>query len=69
MDEPPIQVTQDLCRSNRSHHRLERHGLLLTQGGDVLLRDQNEPVTYLDAIVIPDSERWLGAIKSKMESM
>ena len=31
--------------------------------------DQNEPTTYQEAITSPDFEKWLEAMKSKMESM
>ena len=41
----------------------------MTQHGDVLLMDQNEPTTYQEAIKGPDSEKWLEAMRSEMESM
>ena len=31
--------------------------------------DQNEPTTYREAIECPNSERWLGAVESEMQSM
>jgi hypothetical protein len=30
--------------------------------------DQDEPVTYTKAIIGPDSEKWLEAMKSEMDS-
>ena len=34
-----------------------------------MLIDNDEPLTYQDAMSSPDSERWLEAMKSEMESM
>ena len=31
--------------------------------------DQNEPTTYHEEMMSPDSEKWLQAMKSKMQSM
>ena len=31
--------------------------------------DQSEPTTYQEAIDSPDSEKWLKAMKSEMQSM
>jgi len=31
--------------------------------------DQDEPVTYTEAITGPESEKWLEAMKSEMDSM
>jgi hypothetical protein len=36
---------------------------------DIFLLDNDEPKTYTEAIMGPDSEKWLGAIKSEIESM
>jgi hypothetical protein len=36
---------------------------------DVLLLDNDEPKTYTDEIMGPDSKKWLGAMKSEIESM
>ena len=66
---PPTPVTQDLCRSDRICQLLERYNLLVTQEGDVLLMDQNEPNSYEEAIASPESEKWLGAMRSEMDSM
>ena len=41
----------------------------MTQHGDVLLMDQDEPTTYQEDIKGPNSEKWLEAMRSKMESM
>jgi len=51
------------------HHQPKKYGLLLTQEGDVLLMDQDEPMTYQEAIIEPVSEKWLEDMGSEMESM
>ena len=65
-----VQETQDVRRSNRIRREPERYfGFLLTQTGDVMLMDDDEPLTYEDAMNSPESERWLEAMKSEMDSM
>lgn len=66
--EPP-QVTQELRRSGRVRHEPERYGFLVTQHGDVLVYQDDEPSTYDDAMLDPDSAKWLDAMKSEMDSM
>ena len=41
----------------------------MTDNHDVLLVDQNEPTTYQEAMLGPDSEKWLEAMKSEIQSM
>ena len=36
---------------------------------DVMLLDSDEPATYQDAMGSPDSESWLGAMRSELKSM
>ena len=36
---------------------------------EVMLLDNNEPTSYGEAMVGPDSDKWLEAIKSKRGSM
>ena len=50
-------------RSTRPRQMPERFG------HEVLLLDNNEPSTYTEAMVSPDSEKWLEAMKSEMKSM
>jgi hypothetical protein len=69
VEEQPAQVTQDQRRSNRIRHQPERYGYLITEQGDVLLMDQDEPVTYQEAITGAESEKWLEAMKSELDSM
>ncbi|WJX67634.1 hypothetical protein P8452_52084 [Trifolium repens] len=69
VEEQPAQVEQIQRRSTRIHHEPERYGYLITEQGDVFLMDQDEPVTYQEAITGPESEKWLEAMKSEMDSM
>ncbi|PKI52678.1 hypothetical protein CRG98_026938, partial [Punica granatum] len=62
-------VTQESRRSSRIRHEPERYGFLVTQNNDVLLIDDDEPTTYAEAVIGPDSEKWLVAMRSEMESM
>jgi hypothetical protein len=36
---------------------------------DILLLDNDEPMTYTEAMMGSDSEKWLRAMESKMQSM
>ena len=50
--------------------RSKRQRLLPTRyGHDVLLLNNDEPNTYEEAMMDPDSEKWLGAMKSEIDSM
>ena len=46
-----------------------RYGFLITDDNDVLIVDQSEPTSYQEAINSHDSEKWLEAMKSEMQSM
>ena len=63
------QQTQVVRRSGRIRHEPERYGFLLTQCGDLMLIDEDEPLAYQDAMNSPDSKRWLEAMKSEIDSM
>ena len=63
------QVTQGPRRSNRARFQPQRYGFLISDNRDVLLIEHNEPTTYQEAIVGPNSEKWLNAMKSEMQSM
>ncbi|KAK8694851.1 hypothetical protein V6N13_072395 [Hibiscus sabdariffa] len=70
VEENPTDLeTQPLLRSTRERHEPERYGFLVTTHGDVILVDQDEPKTYQEAVTSPDSEKWLQAMRSKMDSM
>ena len=36
---------------------------------EIVVLDNDEPATYKEAMMSPDSEKWLEAMKSEMESM
>ncbi|KAK8652311.1 hypothetical protein V6N13_061332 [Hibiscus sabdariffa] len=61
--------TRPLRRSTRERHEPERYGFLVTRHGDVILVDHDEPKTYQEAVSSPDSEKWLEAMRSEMDSM
>ncbi|KAL8116619.1 hypothetical protein AgCh_022965 [Apium graveolens] len=63
------QQTQVVRRSGRFRHEPERYGFLMTQCGDLMLIDEDEPLTYQDAMNSPDSKRWFEALKSEIDSM
>ncbi|WP_248789470.1 hypothetical protein, partial [Escherichia coli] len=63
-----VPVAQSPRRSGRIRREPERYGFLVTHTGDVMLMDQDEPTTYQQAMSGPDSEKWLMAMKSEMES-
>ncbi|KAK8712172.1 hypothetical protein V6N13_147419 [Hibiscus sabdariffa] len=70
VEENPTDLeTQPLRRSSRERHEPERYGFLVTTHGDVILVNQDEPKTYQEAVASPDSEKWLGAMRSEMDSM
>ena len=53
-----VQETQDVRRSNRIRREPERYyGFFLTQNGDVMLMDDDEPLTYEDAMNSPQNLR------------
>ncbi|PKI44228.1 hypothetical protein CRG98_035386 [Punica granatum] len=62
-------VTQEPCRSGMIRCEPERYGFLVTQDNDVLLIDNDEPKTYAEAVIGPYFEKWLEAMRSKMDSM
>ena len=61
--------THPLRGSTRKHHAPERYGFLITTHDDIILVDQDKPRTYLEAVKSPDSEKWLEAMRSEMDSM
>ncbi|KAK8986979.1 hypothetical protein V6N11_055296 [Hibiscus sabdariffa] len=61
--------TRPLRRSTRERHEPERYGFLVTTHGDVILVYHDEPKTYQEAVSSPNSEKWLEAMRSEMDSM
>ena len=46
-----------------------RRSARLRAARELLLLDNDEPVTYVEAMADPDSERWQDAMKSEIEFM
>jgi hypothetical protein len=75
----PIQEVQDVVppdvevpaprRSIIACHATEKFTLLTTEQRDILLLDNDEPMTYTEAMMGLDSEKWLGAMEYEIESM
>ena len=67
----PEPIMQPLRRSDRVSHPPDRYYGYLIQDGDPVELDVNneDPITYMDAMQRSDSELWLGAMTSEMESM
>jgi hypothetical protein len=55
--------------SIRVRHTTEKFTLLTTKQHDILLLDNDESMTYMEAMMGPDSKKWLGAMESEIESM
>ena len=56
-------------RSSRIHDKPKRCGFFVTDDKTIELVNQDEPTTYHEAMMSPDSEKWLQAMKSEMQSM
>jgi hypothetical protein len=75
----PIQKVQDVVppdvkapapyRSIRVCRTTEKFTLLTTEQCDILLLDNDELITYTEAMMGPDSKKWLAAMESEIESM
>ncbi|PKI39771.1 hypothetical protein CRG98_039816 [Punica granatum] len=63
------QMTQKPRRSGRIRHEPERYGFLMTQDNNILLIDNDESTIYAEAMIGPDSKKWLEAMRSNMKSM
>ena len=61
-----LPIAQNSSRSIRIRHEPERYEFLVTDNHDVLLVDQNEPNTYQEVMLDPDSEKWLESMKSEI---
>ena len=69
MEQDVAREIQTPCRSFRTRHEPQRYGFLVTQSGDVILMDKDELTNYKEAMMEPESEKWLEAMTSEMESM
>ena len=61
-----ISSVQGSRRSSRIHHEPKRYGFLITDDKTIELVDQDEPTTYHEEMMSPDSEKWLQAMKFEM---
>ncbi|KAL3635739.1 Pyruvate dehydrogenase complex component E2 1 [Castilleja foliolosa] len=69
-DPMDVEITPTLRRSERYRVRPARYlDVLANESYEVMLLESNEPSTYKTAIAGPDSEKWLEAMKSEIESM
>ena len=57
------QVTTEFRRSTRARSELEWYGNPILE---VMLVDQGKPTNYEEAMMSPDSVKWLEAMKSEM---
>ena len=67
--QPVVELTSSVQgprRSSRIHHEPKRYEFLITDDKTIELVDQDEPITYHEAMMSPDSEKWLQAMNSKM---
>ena len=60
------QVTTEPCRSTRARSTPEWYDNPVPE---VMLLDHDEPTNYEEAMMSPDSAKWLEAMKSEMGSM
>ena len=62
-DETSDQVTNEPRRSTRVRSTTEWYGNPILE---VMLLDHGEPTNYEEAMMSPDSDRWLEAMKSEI---
>jgi hypothetical protein len=56
-------------RSISARYATKMFTLLTTGQHDILFLDNDEPMTYTEPMMGPDSEKWLGAMESEIQSM
>ena len=61
-------VAPNLRRSSRIRNK-QVVDVMLTESSEIFLIENSEPTTYKQALASPDSEKWLEAMKSEMQSM
>ena len=60
--------TTPIRRFDRVHHAPERYGFII-KNNEAQIIENDEPLTYTDAVMSRDSDRWLEAMRSEMDSM
>ena len=61
--------TQVCHRTSRIRSVPERYGFLISEQKDVLFVENDEPSTYEESLNSSESDQWLKAMKSEMDSM
>ena len=61
----PVKDAIEPRRSTRERTAPDRYDPVMS----IMLLDNDEPVSYEEAMISPASDKWLGAMKSEMESM
>ena len=69
IDEAQPLYTPSLRRSNRVCNVSLRYGFIIKNDNMPYIIENDDPMTYSKAIMISDSNKWLNATKSKMDSM
>ena len=64
-------IETPLRRSDRIPHQLDRYYNFLIQDGDPIKLDENDedPITYMEAVQRPNSQKWLETMKFEMKFM
>ena len=67
----PKSIEDPIRRSGRVPRQPDRYYSFLVRDGDPIELDENneDPITYMDAMQRSDSEKCLGAMKSEIKSM
>ena len=67
----PEPLEAPLRRSDRVPHQPNRYYGFLVRDGDPIELDENDknPITYMETMQRPNSQKWLEAMKSEMGSM
>ena len=68
INEVQTQSTPPLRRSDRMRNAPMRYGFVI-ENNEAYIIENDEPLTYTEAIMRRDSDKWLEAMKSKMDSI
>ena len=63
----PVVEAPALRRSIRAHRATDKLNLLITEERHVLLMENDEPLTYKEAMMGPDSDKWLEAMEIRVK--
>ena len=59
----------EVRRSERTRHEPVRYGVWVTDHRDLLIIESDEPTSFEETMMGPDSDKWLEAAESEMDSM